>query len=407
MHRAGPQSAIAVRFYANPDMKLPRLTCLWFRLAAAAALALSSSACREHSKPVTSEAPSSAVAGSLRLSPSPTQVEARALKECAAPLEPTAASQVQIGSRHATLAGFKLSFEVPSRSGQIVFGALGPINEDSAANLAALKKYLKFFADEKADAILVSGDVGETPGAIAHVLKVLAASKLPVLVVAGNRECRADFAEGVAEAQKEFKNVVNLNQVREVEFAEATVISLPGYHDPNFINCATGCRYYPSTIDEVVHMALSAKSPAVLVSHGPPRGEGSQALDYAISGGNVGDEQLTRAMQEAKIRFGVFSNIKEAGARATDLEGTTVMPAEKPAPSLYLNPGPADTTPWDMNDGSKSAGMAAVLAIKEGQASWRPFRIAPTQKASPISRKDPAHAARPSSTKAGLTGKKP
>ena len=387
-------------------MKLPRLTCLWFRLAAAAALALSSSACREHSKPATSEAPSS-VAGSLRLSPSPAQVEARALKDCAAPLEPAAAIRVEIGNRRATLAGFRLSIDGPSRGGQIVFGVLGPINEDSAANLAALKKYLKFFADEKADAILVSGDVGETPSAIAHVLKVLAASKLPVLVVAGNRECRADFGEGVAEAQKEFKNVVNLNQVREVEFAEATVLSLPGYHDPNFINCATGCRYYPTTIDEVVQMAKSAKSPAVLISHGPPRGEGSQALDYAISGGNVGDEQLTRAIREAKIRFGVFSNIKEAGARATDLEGTTVMPAEKPAPSLYLNPGPADTTPWDMNDGSKSAGMAAVLAIKEGQASWRPFRIVPTQKASPTSRKDPAHAARPSSTKAGLTGQKP
>jgi Icc-related predicted phosphoesterase len=393
-----------VRFYADPDMKLPRLTCLWFRLAAAAAL--SSSAC-EHSKPATGDPPSSAVAGSLRLSPSSAQGEERALKECAAPIEPAAASQVQIANRRATLAGFKLSFEGPSPGGQIVFAALGPINEDSASNIAALKKYLKFFADQKADAILVSGDVGETPSAIAHVLKVLASSKLPVLVVAGNRECRADFAEGVAEAQREFKNVVNLNQVREVEFAEATVISLPGYHDPNFINCATGCRYYASTIDEVVQMANRAKSPAVLVSHGPPRGEGSQALDYAISGGNVGDEQLSRAIRLAKIRFGVFSNIKEAGARATDLAGTTVMPPETPAASLYLNPGPADTTPWDMNDGSKSTGMAAVLAIKDGQASWRAFRIAPSQKQAAPSRKDPAQAVRQSSAKAELTGQKP
>src|SRR5262249_56046646 len=92
MPRAGPQSAIAVRFYANPDMKLPRLTCLWFRLAAAAVLALSSSACREHSKPVTSEAPSSAVAGSLRLSPSPAPAPARPPQQPPPPPHGTAAS---------------------------------------------------------------------------------------------------------------------------------------------------------------------------------------------------------------------------------------------------------------------------------------------------------------------------
>jgi Icc-related predicted phosphoesterase len=353
-------------------MKVPRPTRLWFRLAAAAALALFSAACREHSRPATSEA-QNLTPPAAKLAEAP--ADPRALKECAAPIEEAPPVAVQLGARRATLAGYKLSIEGPSPQGQLILGVLGPINEDSAQNVAALKKYLAFFAEQKAGAIIVTGDVGEVAAGIARVLKLLASSNLPVLVVVGNRECRADFTDGVAEAQKEFPNVINMNQVREVEFAEATVISLPGYHDPNFINCAAGCRYYPSTVDEVVQLAKSAKAPVVLISHGPPRGEGSQALDYAISGGNVGDPQINRAVADASIQFGVFSNIKEAGARATDLAGTTVFAADTRASSLFLNPGPADTTAWQMNDGTKSAGMASVLVIQGGQASWKALRL--------------------------------
>jgi hypothetical protein len=113
----------------------------------------------------------------------------------------------------------------------------------------------------------------------------------------------------------------------------------------------------------------------MLISHGPPRGEGSQALDYAILGGNVGNPEINRAIEEGKIAFGAFSNIKEAGARATDLPGTTIIPPSTPAKSLFLNPGPADSMRWEMNDGTKSYGMAAVLTIEGGQASWKGYRV--------------------------------
>ena len=299
----------------------------------------------------------------------------RAHPQCAAALKASAAKEIGIGSRRASLAGYKLTFLDPEPHHRLVLGILGPINEDSGRNMLALRKYLEFFAEEKANAIVVTGDVGEVSDGIARVLKLLASSRLPVLVVIGNRECRADFSQGVAVAQKELSNIVNLNQIRAVEFAEATLISLPGYHDPNYINCASGCRYYRSTVDELVQLAKDSATPVMLISHGPPRGEGSQALDYAILGGNVGNPEINRAIQEGKIAFGAFSNIKEAGARATDLPGTTVIPPSTPAKSLFLNPGPADSMRWEMNDGTKSYGMAAVLTIEGGQGSWKGYRV--------------------------------
>ena len=342
-------------------------------LASAACLLMLTSCAHESApsqpevKPAAAEAP--------KVPPAPP--EPRASKECAAPLEAQPVSEVKIGDKPATSTGYKVSLKDRAPRGQLKLGVLGPINEDSGRNLLVMKKYLKFFADEKVDAIAVTGDVGEIAEGISRVLKVLGGAGVPVLVIAGNRECQSEFSDGVAAAQKEFSNVVNMNRIRAVEFPEATVVSLPGYHDPNYTHCATGCRYYQSTVDEVVELAKEAKKPVILIAHGPPKGEGSQALDYAIAGGNVGDAQLSRALLEGNIAFGAFSHIKEAGARATDLPGTTLIKPSTPMRSFYLNPGPADTITWDMNDGTKSHGMAAVITVHGMEASWKGFRAKP------------------------------
>ncbi len=308
--------------------------------------------------------------------PPPAAEVERAAKECAAPLERLPESDVQVGDRAAKSYGYRLTFTDKDADGALHLGVLGPVNEDSGLNLVALKKYLKFFKDEKADAIVVTGDVGEVADGIARALKVIAESKLPVLVIAGNRECRADFADGVAAARRDHANIVNMNEVRAVQFPELTLVSLPGYHDPNYITCAQGCRYFKSTVDEAIRLAKEATTPVMLVSHGPPHGDGSQALDYASAGGNVGDTEVNRAIAEGNIAFGVFSNIKEAGGRATsDASGTTQLRQTVPSKTLYLNPGPADTMGWQMNDNTQSVGQAALVTVKNGQASFKLFRI--------------------------------
>lgn len=308
----------------------------------------------------------------------PAAPEPRAEKECAAPIDPGPTQELKIGERAARLSGARLTFPDKDADGKLVIGVLGPVDEDSGANMLALQRYLKFFAEEKADAIVVTGDVGELAPGITRVMKELGASKLPVLVVVGNRECKAEFTDGVAAAQKDAPNIINLNQVRVVEFPELTLVSLPGYHAPEYINCKTGCQYFKSTLDEVMRVAKDAKSPVALVAHGPPRGEGSQALDFAGSGGNVGDEAITKAITATKIAFGLFSNIKEAGGRASkDPAGQVLLKEGEVSESLYLNPGPADTVGWEMNDGTKGVGMAATLTVKGGKGSYKLFRMKP------------------------------
>jgi Icc-related predicted phosphoesterase len=298
----------------------------------------------------------------------------RAEAICAAKPAEGTPETLSLAGRKATRNGTTLTFSEPDADGALVLGVLGPINEDSGANRLALRKYARYFEEQKVDAILVTGDVGEVTGGITQALLTVAESKTPVFVVAGNRECAADYDEGVRAAQAKAPNIVNLNAVRKIVFPEATLVSIPGHHDPDFINCESGCRYYPSTVDEAVALSKGAEKPVVLVAHGPPHGQGSQALDYAKSNANVGADEITRAIREGNIPFGVFSNIKEAGARATDLAGTTVIPQGKAVGSLFLNPGPADTTDWAMNDGTVSHGFAAVLRVEGKQGSWNLYR---------------------------------
>jgi len=49
----------------------------------------------------------------------------------------------------------------------------------------------------------------------------------------------------------------------------------------------------------------------------------------------VGDPGLRRALAEASVPFGIFSHIKEAGSKATDLAGTTVIPQAAPAQHFF------------------------------------------------------------------------
>lgn len=320
----------------------------------------------------------------------------RAEKECAAPIDPGPTAAVKIGERAASLSGATLTFADKDADGELVLGVLGPVNEDSGENMLALKRYGKFFKDEKVDAIVVTGDVGDLASGIGRVLTELASSKVPVLVFAGNQECRAEFTDGVTAAQKDATNIVNMNAVRVVEFPELTLVSLPGYHDPNYVKCATGCRYFQTTLDEVVRVAKDAKAPVALVAHGPPRGSGNQALDFAGAAGNVGDEAISKAIAEAKIPFAFASNIKEAGGRATaDATGTTLVKEGAASPTLFVNPGPADTFGWEMNDGTKSVGMAAVVKLKGQDASWKSFRLKPFTAAEKAEAKKLAPAPRP------------
>ncbi|MGC4115403.1 MAG: metallophosphoesterase [Myxococcales bacterium] len=319
--------------------------------------------------------------------------------QCIGPIDLAVPAKLTIGGKQVERHGYKLTFPaVPEKKdAPTVFGVIAGINEDSGENMVNLKKFVDFFKAEKVDAILAVGDNGESIESIVRVMTPLAETGLPVFTVLGNRECSGHFNDAMAELQKKFSNVVNFSNVRHIEFGNVDLVSLPGYHDKRYIHCASGCQYFKQDIDALKPIAKAAKNPVVLVAHGPPHGATQSALDAATEAGNVGDVNINGLVAEAAIPFGIFANIKEAGARATDLDGNNVIKPEVLSDKLYLNPGPADAVAWAMNDGTQSLGMAATLTVEGKQAKYKVFRAkaltteekAQAAKLAPAAPKDP------------------
>lgn len=297
--------------------------------------------------------------------------------ECISAWNPAGEVQkIAVGGRTFERTGTKLVETSKTEADQVVLGVLANTKEDTEENLANIDQILKFFAAEGAEAIVLAGDVGETKDQMVKVLQPIAARGLPTFVVIGNREKKSDFNAALAEVSAQHPGVVNMSVVRLAVLDDVALVSVPGYYDRAYIHEEDGCQYTAADLEASRPIvAAAAGKPVVLVSHGPPKQEGAEALDRTLEQGNVGDPALAKFIRDTQVKFGIFANIQEAGGRATDLSGARLVSPGKLSPELFLNPGAADSVSWKMNDGTRSAGMAAVMIVKGGQASFKPFRV--------------------------------
>jgi Icc-related predicted phosphoesterase len=273
-----------------------------------------------------------------------------------------------------TYTGPELRSTKPDPDGQVVLGVLGAIKDFSAESRKALSHFLEKFTKEKVDALVLLGDVAATEFELTQVLLFCARSGLPVLAIIGNTEGRAAFNRAVLASLKVAPNVINMDIVRRVDLGGAVLVSLPGYRNRKFVHQTGGCSYSPRDVRNLSNLVTEAPAPAVpapmvFLCHGPPRGKGREALDFAAEGGNVGDALLADWLAEQKIHFGLFSHILEAGGQSTDQHQKRVRPG-KWTEHIYLNVGSANPLAWQLNSGKLSCGMAAVFKIKGKQASY-------------------------------------
>ncbi|MFO0724653.1 MAG: metallophosphoesterase [Myxococcota bacterium] len=286
------------------------------------------------------------------------------------------AKKIEVGAKTFELKGTKLTETSKDDDDQLTLGVVADIKEDTPENLANLEAIVKFMKEQKAEAIVVDGDLGDDKKQIENALAKLAESGLPVLAVIGNREGRGAFNEAVAAASARFPGVINLNQVRLVQFDDGALMSMPGYHNKVYIHAEDGCLYGPADLEASKPIVQAAKGKTlVLVSHGPPKQEGADALDRTLEQVNVGDPGLRDFLRDNNIKFGIFANIHEAGGRATNLSGQVLVGEGKLVDELYLSTGPADSVRWTMNDGTESVGMGGVLSIKGDKAAYKVFRV--------------------------------
>jgi Icc-related predicted phosphoesterase len=292
--------------------------------------------------------------------------------DCNGPLEKLSAPDVkELGNyRYDFLGGTVKARRKTKRKGaEVKIGVLAGLKEPDVKQ--NLEEFLAEFHKQDVEVVFVGGDTAEQPEDLDVIYAMLAEkTQLPILAIAGNTERGGAHNYAIQKLRDQGKlNLINMDMVRRFDGDGFDVASLGGYYDKTYVHATGVCIYSAADVAVIAAAAKESDDPVVLLTHGPPRQEGKEAIDFVPGAGNVGDPALTDVIKEAKIAFGVHGHILEAAARATDLAGKPV-PEKKLLKSFFLNPGSANPLPWKLNSGTTSYGLAAVVTMKGKEAKY-------------------------------------
>jgi hypothetical protein len=196
-----------------------------------------------------------------------------------------------------------------------------------------------------------------------------------MMLTIGNYESRGSYFRAVSAAADASPLVIDMNLVRVVEAPGLVFVSMPGYYDHRFLHTGSGCIYKPDDVDDTLDALEGVPAPRLLISHGPPRGTGTRTIDVAAEGRvNVGDPALTKLIRSGDFASGLFGHILEAGGRAVGADLATPVRDGDWSAKLYVNAGSASASPWGLDDGSTTTGMAAILTVAGAKAKVK-FKI--------------------------------
>ncbi|MEM6733439.1 MAG: metallophosphoesterase [Myxococcota bacterium] len=284
--------------------------------------------------------------------------------------------KVKLAGKRYVHRGYKLEVQSRDDDARVVIGVMSALKDVSKNTKQNVSDALAWFRSRGVEWVIVNGDIAIEELDLEDAIDLLGESGLPTLLVLGNSESRSSFARAYASRADKYPNLVNGTWVRQVVADDAEFWTLPGYYSKSFVYQGAGCRYKKEDVDSMRRsLDPAGEGPVVLVSHGPPRGKGVRSIDVITDKTNVGDEAMAELITKKGIPFGVFGHILESGGRAVSSDLKTPVAPEKRTPSLFLNAGSVSGDPWGMNDGSTSYGMAMLVVIDGGKATYEVKRF--------------------------------
>lgn len=283
---------------------------------------------------------------------------------------------IEAGGHRYRLHGHRLTQLDADKDKILRVGVISATKDDRAETLAAMAKLISWLKRKKMDVLVVNGDIASHEIDVDEkIFPALAASGVLTIVVAGNTESCGYFNRAATKVAAEHPNLINGNYVRQIELEDGVLYTLPGYHDRRFVHTSGAAHYDKDDLFELRRMIRAGPGPKILVSHGPPKMKGRKGIDIASGAGHVGDPAMTDVIQGAKVKFGIFGHILEAGGRGSNLKGNRRRKPKKWHKSLYVNAGTANTDPWTMLNGKTSYGMGLLYEIKGNRARYRVHRL--------------------------------
>jgi Icc-related predicted phosphoesterase len=298
---------------------------------------------------------------------------------CPGPLDTlTTPRQLTMGGKSYVHSGYKLEVQNPDADDKVKIGIVSAIKDVAPGTKANIAAALEWFKKQGVEWIVANGDLALEEFDLAEVVELLAESGLPTVATLGNSESKSSFSRVYRDVAEKNPNLVNGVFVRQLVLDDVELWTVSGYHDKRFVHQGAGCHYSKEEVDSMLaSLKPAGKAPVALVSHGPPLCSGKNAIDWIADKKNVGDPELARLIQKANVPFGFFGHIIEAGGTAVGKDLSTPIAPSKAVPSLYVNAGSLAGDPWGLNDGSTATGMAMIVTIAAGKASYEVKRFKP------------------------------
>lgn len=226
------------------------------------------------------------------------------------------------------------------RSGpSLQLGAIADTHGATAETLANLDRFSAVFSQAHVDAVLALGDLGESEDDIATVLTRLGAAHAPVYALPGELEPESAFHAAVKRARAAGVQIVDLVDTRQVRVSGATIVAVPGYAFSQH-----GYKYGAADLERARKLAEPRWGTLVVAAHGPPKGNGRNATDWAMGDVNAGDPALTDFLNAVYPNATLFAHVDEAGGRGDRM---------------------------GINVGSAAEGVAAVVELRGGTPQTR------------------------------------
>ncbi|MDP3640249.1 MAG: metallophosphoesterase [Nanoarchaeota archaeon] len=209
------------------------------------------------------------------------------------------------------------------------------------------------------DAIIVAGDVYENeairrnpiyPNSRDNVQEMVAGLQpfaelgVPVFVIRGNHEEERVYREGLRQLQRINPQTFDISSAT-LDFSGVNVVGRDGYHDPRFL-AETGRLLTEEDYETALRHLQSLQEqnePIFFITHGPPRA--TTAIDYVPGFGHVGDQNLTRILNDRTLRniVHLHGHIHEGGGNeeqfptGTSINVASITPYQNPNwPRVFL-----------------------------------------------------------------------
>lgn len=298
--------------------------------------------------------------------------------DCVGPAgEMSAPLDIEAGGHRYRLHGHRLEQLDKDKDKVLKIGVISATKDEREATLNAIAELVERMKKDGMDVLVVNGDIAQHDINVDEkIFPALAGAGVLTIVHAGNTESCGYFNRAATKVSEKHRNLINGNYVRQIELDDGVIYTLPGYHDRRFVHTGGAAHYDKDDIFDLRRMIRAGPGPKILVSHGPPKMKGKRGIDEASGAGNVGDPQITDVIEGAKVSFGIFGHILEAGGRASDLSGNKQRKPKKWYSSLYVNAGSANPDPWTMLDDETSWGMGLLYEVKGKKARYRVYRLA-------------------------------